>query len=207
MDRESCQRLSANARKCRTLFLLPQVTEQVLQDPRGSRPKRNRSIFPTFPMQLNVGLAAEDNVTLTKAGYLRDASTQVIHREQQGVVAPPTPVCTIYGSQDGLHLFPCQILAHSGISSFQRDRQHASCDADARRITQGDHAIERAYRGEPQVARHDGVAAVFFQSVEESEDDLGVKFWDLQSSRFDAGIAMNELQQQSECIAITRNGL
>jgi hypothetical protein len=48
---------------------------------------------------------------------------------------------------------------------------------------------------------------VFFQSVEESEDDLGVKFWDLQGSRFDAAFAMNELQQQSECIAITRNRL
>jgi hypothetical protein len=89
-------------------------------------------------MQLNVGLAAEDNVTLTKTGYLRDASTQVIHGEQQGVVAPPTPVCTIYGSQDGLHLFPRQILAHSGIGSLQWDRQHAGCDADAHRIAQCD---------------------------------------------------------------------
>jgi hypothetical protein len=96
---------------------------------------------------------------------------------------------------------------HFGISPFQRDRQHASCYADARRITQCDHAIERAYRREPQVARYDGVAAVLFQSVEESEDDLGVKSWDLQGNRFDAGFAMNELQQQPECIAITRNGL
>jgi len=84
-------------------------------------------------------------------------------------------MCAVYGGQDGLHLFPCQILTDTGISPFQRDRQHASCDTDAHRITQRDHAIERAYRRQAQITRRDGVATIFFQRVEESEDDLGVE--------------------------------
>jgi len=51
----------------------------------------------SFPVQLNVALGTEGDMTLAKAGDLgdaSDASAEVVHRQQQGVVAPSAPQIT-----------------------------------------------------------------------------------------------------------------
>jgi len=49
--------------------------------------------------------------------------------------------------------------------------------------------------------------AVFLQAVEEGEHAIGIERGDGQRDRFDAGLPMDELQQQSERIAIARDRL
>ncbi len=56
-------------------------------------------------MQLNVGLAAEDNVTLTKAGYLRDASTQAPLMRLGYLVVPKDLVPAFSAARDAADIF------------------------------------------------------------------------------------------------------
>jgi hypothetical protein len=134
MNSEACQSCTSNTGECHRLVLLSQFAEPLLQDPSRSRPKRNRAILSTLPLQLNVALRADVHPTLVEGCYLRDARPCVKHGEQQRVVSSSTPAAAIKRGQDGFYLFPRQILAHSCMSTLHGDRQNTSCNTTARRI-------------------------------------------------------------------------
>src|SRR5260370_8424114 len=124
--------------------MFSQFAEPLLQDPSRSRPKWNRAILSTLPLQLNVALGADVYPAPVEGCYLRDARPCVEHGEQQRVVASSTPAAAVEGGQDGLYLFPRQVLAHSGVSTLHGDRQNTSSNTDARRIAHRQPALEGA---------------------------------------------------------------
>jgi hypothetical protein len=52
--REARQWLATNAGKCRSLFLLAEFAEPLLQYLRGAWPERDHAVLPAFSVQLDI---------------------------------------------------------------------------------------------------------------------------------------------------------
>ena len=83
-----------------------------------------------------------------------------------------------------------------------RDRQHPHGDTDIRGIAQGHLAVKGADGRETKVAGCDVVAAILFERIEESENNIGVQLLNREVGGFDASFLVHETQQQAEGVAI-----
>jgi hypothetical protein len=113
-----------------------------LQGATGRGPQRYRSLLAALALKLHEALGSKLNLGSLQPRHLRDPSSGVIERQQQGVIASARPLAQVLAVKQGVHLRPGQVTDQPFIGPFDRDGQHARGDAHAGRIADRHHPKE-----------------------------------------------------------------
>ena len=114
----------------------------------------------------------------------------------------------IGGAEDGVHFFAAHEAEDRSNGALARDREDTLAgDQEVGRLVADGEPSKRMDRGEPGVARADGVAAHFFQVLKEREDRVRREHVERQLVNTRARLLGEKPEQQTERVPIRRDGV
>src|SRR5690606_5719833 len=150
----------------------------------------------------DVRAGAEGDIAAVEAGNLRKAQTRLDREEQQHMVAAADPVCSIGCGEDRVDLRARQEMDLALLGELAGYGEDALYLPAARRLLESEKAEESPYRGEPEVAGRDPDRPVYFEIVEEGDDEGGIDIGEIELRRRLPERTLGVAEQKSERVPV-----
>jgi hypothetical protein len=122
------------------------------------------------------------------------------------MVSLPCPCGHVRRVENRLHLRAGEEAEHRPIEPLHRYGQRLLDDSQRRQVVMGRVLEERAQRSKPRIAATGSVLAITFEVIEEGQHELGVDVDEFHAGWGLAGVPLSELQQETEGVAVCRDG-